>query len=82
MKPRDLFAVDVGLEEAFDEVRRRARRIPTGRIFVELHRLYGVTVEHRVDEDRQTEQDIERIMQEPPQPPAASATGSRVRRGV
>lgn len=68
MKPRDLFDVDVELEESFEEIRRRVRRIRTGRVFLELHRLDGVTVEHRVLEDRTTERDLERLMQQPPQP--------------
>lgn len=68
MRPPDPYQVDVQLEEAFEETRRRVRRVPTGRVFLELHRLLGVTVEHRVDEDRITEQELERLMREPPQP--------------
>lgn len=67
MRPRDLLDVDLELEEALDDVRRRARRMTTGRLYLELHRLGGVTVEHRIREDRTTERDVERVMQEPPQ---------------
>ena len=80
MRPRDLFQVDVELEQAFEEARRRARRVPTGRIFLEIHRLGDTTVEYRIHEDRSTERDIERVMQEPPQARAAAATGARARR--
>lgn len=64
---RDLFAVDPELETALDEVRRRVRRVMTGRLFIEIHRLQGATVECRIREDRTTEREIERIMREPPQ---------------
>lgn len=67
---RDLFEVDTEREEAMREIGRRADRLHTGRLFVEVHKLGGRVVEYRIREDRTTEREVERIMQEPPQQPA------------
>ena len=76
---RDLFAIDTEIEEALAETRRRAERVRTGRVYLELHRLAGTTVDFRVTEDRATEDDIRRLMQRPPHPRAGQET-SRGRR--
>lgn len=38
MRPRDLYQVDVQREEAMREIGRRADRLHTGRLFVEVHK--------------------------------------------
>lgn len=63
---RSLDEVDVELEEAIGRLRERTRRLKRGRITLEVHRFNGVTVEYRIREDCMTEQEIERVMQEPP----------------
>lgn len=61
-----LCEVDAELEEAIERLRERAKRLKRGRITLEVHRFNGVTVEYRIREDCMTEQEIERVMQEPP----------------
>ena len=74
---RDLFTVDTEIEEALAETRRRAERVRTGRVYLELHRLAGTTVDYRVTEDRTTEREIERVMQEKPWKGHKRETGGR-----
>ena len=74
---RDLFAVDTEIEQALAETRRRAERVRTGRVYLELHRLAGTTVDYRVTEDRTTEREVERIMQERPWKGHKRETGGR-----
>ena len=58
--------LDPALELALADVRRRAQWVRTGRVYLELHKLAGVVVEHRVVEDGMTEREVERVMQERP----------------
>ena len=76
---RDLFTVDTEIEQALAETRRRAERVRTGRVYLELHRLAGTTVDYRVTEDRTTERDIERLMKTPPYPRGGQETARRRR---
>lgn len=76
---RDLFAIDTEIEEALTETRRRAERVRTGRVYLELHRLAGLTVDYRVSEDRTTEREIERLMQTHPYPRGGQETARRRR---
>lgn len=58
--------IDPALEQALTDTRRRAEWLRTGRVTLELHLLAGMVVEHRVDTERTTEREVERMMQERP----------------
>ena len=65
-RPRSLDDVDVMLEAAIDELRRHCDRLGHGRIHlwvdVDGRRVTG----HELGFDRETSEDIDRVMREPP----------------
>ena len=63
---RNLYTVDADLELALQETRRRAERVRTGRVWLELHLLAGMLAEYRIEESRSTEREVARVMEEPP----------------
>jgi hypothetical protein len=58
--------LDPALETALSDTRRRAEWLRTGRVYLELHKLAGQVIEHRVTEEHTTEREVERVMQEKP----------------
>lgn len=66
MSKPDLYAIDVGLEEAIEDTRRWCARLKHGRLFLVLNVIGGRVAEHRLEADSLTVEDLERLMQEPP----------------
>ena len=58
--------LDPVLETALSDLRRRAAWTRTGRVYLELHKLAGEVIEHRVTEERMTEREVEMVMREMP----------------
>jgi diphthamide synthase (EF-2-diphthine--ammonia ligase) len=66
-RPHSLEEVDVELEEAIERLRDKVRHIRHGRVIVTVERFRAETVGYRVGVDPMTEDDMERLMREPPQ---------------
>lgn len=59
-------ALDPALEIALSDLRRRSAWLRTGRVYLELHKLAGEVIEHRVTEECMTEREVEMVMREMP----------------
>jgi hypothetical protein len=65
-KPRSLTEIDVDLENALAEMRRRCDRLEHGRVILVVDRHGSMTIGHRTSVEHLLAEDIERIMTERP----------------
>jgi hypothetical protein len=63
---RGLTTIDVELERAKEALEKAANRVSHGRVTVTVERYDRATIGHRLEVDPLTEDDLARIMQEPP----------------
>jgi hypothetical protein len=69
--------IDPALTAAHNRIDTRLQRLRTGRLFVELHVLGGYVIDCRITENRTTEREVRRVMEETPRGRRNRADGER-----